>query len=97
MNAHVLEQLSAYLDGELGREESAAVQGHLSACAACAQRLEELAALDDVARALPADAPPGYFEELPARVRARLEARQRVPRWPVWSWAAAAVLRLAVQ
>jgi anti-sigma factor RsiW len=95
MSAHVPERLSAYLDGELGREERAAVDEHLGACAECAQRLEELAALDEVARSLPVAAPAGYFEALPARVRARLEARRRVPRVPVWSWAAAAALLLA--
>jgi hypothetical protein len=96
MSGHVLEQLSAYLDGELAGAQRAVVHEHLGACAACAQRLGELAALDELARALPAAAPPGYFEELPARVRARLQAQRRAPRIPVWSWAAAAALLLAV-
>jgi hypothetical protein len=96
MSAHVLERLSAYLDGELRQEEQAAVREHLGGCAECARELGELATLDDAARALPAEPPPGYFEALPARVRARLEPQRRAPRWPVWSWAAAAALLLAV-
>jgi hypothetical protein len=53
--------------------------------------------LDAFARALPSSAPPaGYFESLPGRVRARLEARRPAWRLPVWSLAAAAALALVV-
>src|SRR6185436_20850234 len=57
----------------------------------------DLASLDDAARALPIDAPPGYFEDLPARVRARLDTpTRRAWRPPAWSWAVAAALLLAI-
>jgi hypothetical protein len=97
MTPHVRARLSAYLDGELPVAERGAVDQHLRACAACARRLEDLAALDAAARALPLAAPPGYFERLPARVRARLDPRPRHAwRPPAWAWAAAAALLLAI-
>lgn len=96
MSDHEQERLSAYLDGELLPAEMAAVKAHVSACQDCAARLAELAAVDRAAAALPATAPSGYFETLPARVRARLEPRAPTRRFPVWTWAAAAALLLAV-
>jgi hypothetical protein len=98
MTAHVEDRLSAYLDGELPAPERVAVEEHLAACVDCERRLEQLAALDAAARALPVVAPAGYFEALPERVRARLQARRGGSAWrlPVWSWAAAAALLLVV-
>jgi len=98
MIAHVEGRLSAYLDGELPEPERAAVEEHLGSCVDCARRLEQLAALDAAARALPVAAPAGYFEAFPKRVRARLQARPggMVWRLPVWSWAAVAALLLVV-
>jgi hypothetical protein len=99
MSGHERERLSAYLDGELAPTERAAVTAHLTECAECAARLAELASVDEAASALAAEAPPGYFETLPARVRARLDARRpqrRERRLPAWGWAVAAALLLAV-
>jgi Putative zinc-finger len=99
MSAHVLEELSPYLDDELVPAHRASVDAHLRECAACRERLTELAAVDQSARALPAEAPDGYFDDFTARVRLRLEARVHRPRrWalPVWGYAAAAALALAV-
>ena len=94
MSAHVLDRLSLYLDGELAAAARTEVEAHLRGCPACARHLEELAAVDAAARELPVPAPAGYFDSLPARVRARLPAsRRRAP--PVWVWAAAAGLALA--
>ena len=94
MSAHVLDRLSLYLDGELAAAARTEVEAHLRGCPACARHLEELAAVDAAARELPVPAPVGYFDSLPARVRARLPAsRRRAP--PVWVWAAAAGLALA--
>jgi hypothetical protein len=99
MSGHERERLSAYLDQELPPDERAAVEAHLSACPECAAFLTELAAVDEAAASLPAEAPEGYFESFPARVRSRLEPlkaaspRRRVP---AWTWAAAAALLLAV-
>ena len=104
MTAHERERLSAWLDGELASVERAEVEAHLAACEECAALLADMGAVDELARELPAGAPPEYFETFPERVRARVEsaprARPGAPsrRWrvPVWTWAAAAVLLLAV-
>jgi len=101
MSEHVRDRLSAYLDQELRPAERTAVETHLHGCDACRQHLETLAAVDAAARAFPAEAPAGYFDAFPGRVRARLEEPaprvRRVPlRLPAWTWAAAAVLVLGV-
>jgi hypothetical protein len=99
MNGHERERLSAYLDRELPPDERAAVEAHLSACPECAAFLAELAAVDEAAASLPAEAPEGYFEGFPARVRARLKPPKVTSpgrRVPAWTWAAAAALLLAV-
>lgn len=97
MSPHVVESLSAYLDGELAAAERQAVESHLKLCDECARHLEAFAAVDELARALPLEAPGGYFEALPARVRFKVAARsRRAPRLPAWSWAVAAALLVAV-
>ncbi len=99
MSGHERERLSAYLDRELKADERTAVEAHLAVCPECATLLAELAAADQAAAALPAEAPEGYFEGFPARVRSRLGPRRaQAParRVPAWTWAAAAALLLAV-
>jgi len=100
VSGHERERLSAYLDGELPPVERAEVTAHLAACPDCAAVLADLAAVDAGAARLPAEAPEGYFDRFPARVVARLEVapkgRGRPWRPPVWTWAAAAALILAV-
>jgi hypothetical protein len=107
VSAHERERLSAYLDDELPPAERAAVELHLAACAECRGRLSELAAVDEAAAGLPADAPDGYFDGFARRVRERLEQRPAAHtkpaagvrvgrRLPSWTWAVAAALLLAV-
>jgi hypothetical protein len=96
VSGHEHERLSAYLDGELTREERAAVAEHVAACTECAARLAEFAAVDEATAALAAAPPSGYFEALPARLRSRLAARPVTRRLPAWTWAAAAALFLAL-
>jgi hypothetical protein len=99
LSGHERERLSAFLDGELPSGERAEVESHLAACAECAARLARLSAADDAAAALPAEAPEGYFDTFPSRVRARLESGRKAAvrtRVPAWTWAAAAALLLAV-
>jgi hypothetical protein len=100
VSGHERERLSAYLDEELPPGERAVVEAHLAACPACAAFLAELAAVDEAAAAQPVEAPEGYFEAFPARVRARLRPAKATAfaarRMPVWTWAAAAALLLAV-
>jgi hypothetical protein len=97
VSEHEHERLSAYLDGELPPEEMSRVAAHVAACAECAARLAEFAAVDEAAAALAANAPSGYFEALPGRMRSRLEPRGSGARkLPAWTWAVAAALLLAV-
>jgi putative zinc finger protein len=111
MSEHVRERLSAYLDRELAAADAEAVLSHLRGCEACQSHLAALTSLDKAARALPVEAPAGYFDTLPGRVRARLEATSSRPavarlsrpdfrpslrRLPAWTWAVAAALLLAV-
>src|SRR5260221_13617991 len=105
MSEHVRERLSAYLDRELAADDADAVLAHLRGCEACQSHLAALSSVDQAARALPVEAPAGYFDTLPGRVRARLEATSsrpagaRLPRpivrpppppLPAWTWAGAA-------
>ena len=96
MSRHPGDRLSAFLDGELSAAERAEVQGHLRECAACTRELEELGAVDAFARELPVEAPAGYFEELPGRVRARVRRPVRAPRMALWAVAAAAAVMAVV-
>ncbi len=96
MSGHEHERLSAYLDDALTPAKRAQVADHVGACAECAARLAELAAIDEAVASLHTEAPRGYFESFPQRVRARLEPRSRARRLPVWTWAAAAALLLLV-
>jgi hypothetical protein len=99
VSEHVLDHLSAYLDGELALAEQERFRSHLAECAACATRLEQLASVDRTLRGLPAEAPAGYFEGLPAEVRSRLSqasAPRGIWRAPTWTLAAAAALLVGV-
>lgn len=98
MNAHVVDQLSAYLDHELSVVEAAAVREHLARCEACAARLAQLAAMDGRLRDLPIESPAQYFDSFASRVRARIETAQRPRRpfrVPAWTWAVAAAVVIA--
>src|SRR5262245_16169609 len=99
MTAHPAdERLSAYLDDELDAPERAFLDAHLRDCAECAEHLADLASMDDAARRVPLTVPEGYFDDFAPRVRARLAktpAKRRLGR-PVWGWAVAAALLLAV-
>src|SRR5919202_1120065 len=59
--AHVRDELSAYLDGELSPGARRAVDDHLAACAECRAELEGLSRTRDLLRALPSVAPPRSF------------------------------------
>jgi hypothetical protein len=98
MSAHVLDRLSAYLDGELSPPDRALVAEHLAGCEECSRRLQALGVVDAAARELPAEPPAGYFSAFPSRVRRRLEGDTRARSWraPAWTWVAAAAALLAV-
>ncbi|MCP4536771.1 MAG: hypothetical protein GY832_06460 [Chloroflexi bacterium] len=87
MNAHVVTDLLAYLDGELDERERAHVEAHLAECSYCAAELEELrvvqqeldatfdAALTPVR--LPAAADARIWSQLSTRTKPR-------PLWRLW-------------
>jgi hypothetical protein len=95
MSAHVRERMSAYIDRELPPSDRTGVESHLRECAECAREVEELRAVDALARGSDFVVPAGYFEVLPGRLRAKLSppARAHVPRWAL---ALAAGLAVAV-
>jgi hypothetical protein len=95
MTAHVRERVSAYIDRELTASERAGVEVHLRECAECAAAVEEMRAVDALARAQDVEAPAGYFDTLPGRVRTRVAPPARV-RVPAWTLALAAGLAVAV-
>ncbi|MFZ1986868.1 MAG: zf-HC2 domain-containing protein, partial [Desulfatitalea sp.] len=93
MTGHLVEMLSPYVDGELSPGEVQAVEMHLRDCVLCTRRLAELTTVDEMARGLEVEAPAGYFETFPARLRERLPERTPAPRrLPMWALAGAAVL-----
>jgi hypothetical protein len=97
VSAHPVESLSAFLDEELAPAERRDVATHLAACASCARHLQELAAVDALARDLPpVDAPAGYLEALPGRVRQRIRADRPASVRAPWVWPLAAGIALAV-
>ena len=69
--------LSAYFDGELTEEESAAVRAHLSECEDCRARLDEYVQLTGEMLALgEEDVPAGFTEGVMAAVRAEKAAKK---------------------
>ncbi len=95
MSAHVSERISAYIDRELAPAERAVVDAHLRDCPDCTRAVEEMRAVDALARGHEVPAPAGYFDALPARLRARLSPSPRA-RVPQWALALAAGLAVAV-
>ena len=55
---HVVDQLSAYLEGDLGERPAAAVRDHLADCSACARAADELRVMVASARGLDRPEPP---------------------------------------
>lgn len=90
--------LSAFLDGELGEDERAALLAHLETCEACRAELAALAAVHEaLADETDYPAPEGFADGVMARVRAE-GARRSSPRvWKRWAGlaACAAVIVLA--
>lgn len=74
---HPGESLSAYLDGELGDVQRAAVAGHLSGCSDCRAELETVSHGRDLVRSLPhLPVPVGVFTA-PAEVVPLRRTRRR--------------------
>jgi anti-sigma factor RsiW len=98
LNHHRSERLlSAYLDGELSPQETAAVQEHLMDCAACREAYDGLRATKGLLGQLPLAEPPAEFWSA-VRVPPRRAGPKR-PSLRPWTalvrrpaWAVAAVL-----
>jgi hypothetical protein len=93
-SAHVDEQLSAYLDGELNARQAKAVERHLVACVACSALLEDLRAAKSMLAATPRETPRRSFVLGPEYARQRF--RQPRPKRSAWSFAPAAALAVLV-
>lgn len=88
------EDLSAYLDGQLSAQEKGRLEDHLSDCAACRRELDELRAVVDAVKSLPAAPVPRSFAIEPAAApRPALMAR---PSLALGALSAAAVVLFAV-
>ena len=81
MNCERMETvLIAYLDGRARDDERRDVEKHLSACAVCRTRAEEIRRLWGVLDEVPVIEPSPAFD---ARLRARIAAEPRTP-WFAW-------------
>src|SRR5918996_3844924 len=89
-----LEQLSAFLDGELEASERSALEAHLPSCAECRSTLDALRAtiadLGELPEAVPTEQDSWALRS--AISRARRPAR----RWQRAAWAAGAVAAAAI-
>jgi anti-sigma factor RsiW len=101
---HVLDDLTAYLDGALALERRAELEGHLAGCGGCRAERDRLAA--GLAALAAAPAPPPASPAFEARFHARLAQERSRPRtlgqrlaglrWPVLApLAGAAALAVA--
>lgn len=92
---HVLDELSAYIDGEA--KDPARIARHLQGCAACARHHMQLLKVSAHVRAIPM---PEARPEFAARVLARIAEQEDTPapfwRRPAWMTAFAAAAALAI-
>lgn len=85
---HVLDELSALLDGEA--EDPARIESHVRACPTCAQRYRELRAVTTQVRRLNApEVSPEFVKLVVARVREESSMRRRAPWQRLQTWLAA--------
>lgn len=80
MSDRWVSQLSDYLDGELGAEDSRLLAAHLVTCPECAHALEDLKSIAARARSLPTSAPP---EDLWPGIEVRLRGAATTVHVPV--------------
>jgi anti-sigma factor RsiW len=76
IHEEIQQQLLLYLDGELPDEEMRQIREHLSACAVCAQRRDELASLWQSERRLEKVKPSPF---LWTRLQARIKEYEQTP------------------
>ena len=89
MNCHEFERLlDAYVDGELGSADAAAVAEHIEGCATCRRRLASRESLGRLVRSVP-------YHAAPARLRTAIASAPRRSRIGPGALAAAAVVTIA--
>lgn len=94
MSAHVIDRLSAYLDGALGARDLERVREHLDVCPSCLREYGELETLRKLLTSLPEPVPPdGLVERIHWRLR-REAVRPSRPK--IFSGLALRPLRLAL-
>lgn len=86
---HLDEELSAFLDGELGTREIPAITSHLETCGECRMVLGELDRSRIAVRALPGVEPPEFLD---VRRQARSASKRRTPAIVALATGVAAVL-----
>lgn len=93
------EQISAFLDGELGQDQKAELQAHMAVCRSCQKYFDDLVAIHEALMDADVDevpVPEGFAEQVMARVRETPQdpaeaAPAKVIRFPHWRrWAAMA-------
>jgi hypothetical protein len=100
-HSRLQEQVSAYVDNELGGREQARVRDHLEACAECTALAGSFAGTKQLLAALPAVEPPRSFRLTPAIMAAParsrpVPARSRLPLRVAQMATAVAVMALAI-
>lgn len=97
MAAHLGDELSALLDGELSPDEARAARAHLAGCPPCAAELEAVDAARSVLRGLPEVEPPvGFLEGLVPRLAPVVPLRRRGALASVVASVAASILVVAL-
>ncbi len=88
----VREQLSAWLDGELGGTAQAAVKTHVDRCPVCREEMRQLTLLEAALGNLAAPVPPGLAE----KVLDRLQPRRRRYWWQSMAMAASLLVGIVL-
>lgn len=93
--AHVSEELSAYIDGQLPAGERERVDAHLKACGECRAELGELQNVSRLMAALPRKPLPAGFMERLERRRAQEKGAEKEEAAPGFGWLGLPPRRLA--
>lgn len=94
MTAHVIDRLSAYLDGALGARDLERVREHLDVCPSCLREYGDLETLRNLLTSLPEPVPPDGLLE---RIHWRLQREAVRPSRPeIFSGVAFRPLRLVL-
>lgn len=95
----VIEDLSAYIDGELSAQEAQAVASHVSQCEHCRHELAELQRVAGLIRLMPVEKAPGRLaDDVAAEIEAGKKRREKVGYYVrlLGPAAAAALIALAI-